>query len=80
MMLSSYKVEILEYTLGDNSIIYKIVEKHYFIGIMMSKEEHPNIMRDLEYAKGVAEKISKKLFKEYSRDIISKKTVYTIKG
>jgi len=78
MKATSYKVEIVEYRLEEELIVYKIVEKHYFLGIRMYMEEHPKVFRDLEYAKSVAEKVSKRIYKEYSRDILSKSVVYKI--
>jgi hypothetical protein len=78
MKATSYKVEIVEYRLEEELIVYKIVEKHYFLGIRMYMEEHPKVFRDLEYAKSVAEKVSKRIYKEYSRDILSKSIVYKI--
>ena len=78
MKATSYKVEIVEYRLEEELIVYKIVEKHYFLGIRMYTEEHPKVFRDLEYAKSIAEKVSKRIYKEYSRDILSKSIVYKI--
>jgi len=78
MKATSYKVEIVEYRLEEDLCVYKIVEKHYFLGIRMYMEEHPKVFRDLEYAKSVAEKVSKRIYKEYSRDILSKSVVYKI--
>jgi len=79
-MRGSYKVEVVAYILENDVTIYKLVEKHYFLGIRMYKEEHSGIIRDLEQAKLEAKRLNDRLFKSYSRDVISKRTVYTIKG
>jgi hypothetical protein len=87
MFRASYKVEVVEYRLeggitrnSTGVTVYKIVEKHYFLGIRLYKEEHKAVLRDLEYAKKIAEKVSARIHKEYSRDVLSKKPVHTIKG
>jgi len=87
MLGASYKVEVVEYRLAGgltrNSTgvkVYKIVEKHYFLGIRLYKEEHKTVLRDLESAKKIADKVSARIEKEYSRDVLSKKPVYVIKG
>ena len=78
MKAASYKVEIVEYRLEEELIAYKIVEKHYFLGIRTYTEEHAPMFRDLEYAKSVAKKVSKRIYREYSRDVLSRSIVYKI--
>lgn len=80
MLGASYKVEVVEYRLEGDLTVYKIVEKHYFLGIRCYVEEHKTVLRDLEYAKKIADKVSTRIYKEYSRDVLSKKPVHTIKG
>ena len=78
MKATSYKVEIVEYRLEEELIVYKIVEKHYFLGIRTYTEEHSKMFRDLEYTKSIAKKISKRIYREYSRDVLSRSIVHKI--
>ena len=75
--MSSYKVEVKEYAFQDTTF-YRIVEKHYFFGIRLVKEEHKSRFYSLEEAKSAAERLDHKISNENMLGLLSSKTVYTV--
>ncbi len=78
-MLGSHKVEVVAYTLNNDVTIYKIVEKHYFLGIRVYTGELPKTIMDLEQAKLEAKEHSDRLLESYGKNVISKKIIHVVK-
>lgn len=75
--MNSHKVEVKEYVFQDTKF-YRIVEKHYFLGIRFVKEEHKSRFYSLEEAKLAAERLDHKISNENMIGLLSSKTVYTV--
>jgi hypothetical protein len=74
----SHKVEVKEYEFENGEKIYRLVEKHYVLGIRFVKDKHRSRFYSLEEAKSVAERLDRKICKENMIGLLSSKTVYTV--
>ena len=76
--MNSYKVEVKEYAFEDDKKFYRLVEKHYFLGIRLVKEEHKRRFYSLDEAKDAANRLDYKIGNESMLGLISSKVVYVV--